>query len=149
MTPAHLGTLQQWATETRAILYTIERLVEYFGEEPDVESLRRALAVPRFWLDHLEDVGYQRKDPPEEAARLDHSHVNFICDRSLAQMITPALLLIVEPWPEFIDIARAECSPELRKALVTKFGMMSGELVSRVCRPLWEKYPELKPEGFK
>jgi hypothetical protein len=135
-----------WVNETRAILTTIKRIVEYFGNDAEYEWLSAALCEREAYL---EGVLPAFRDPGWRADIPYISIPRFTFERSTAEKITPLLQLIVEPVPDFIPWARGELEPSHYKAVMRHAGVFLGDMAVDICDPIWASFPDLTPEGYE
>ncbi|MCA9588605.1 MAG: hypothetical protein KC657_24985 [Myxococcales bacterium] len=131
---------QRWARETRDILTVSLLLSEYFGTAAERESLGKALTPLWHWIAKVE--GDDRVVPGPVSEPFD-----FICARELATILTPLFRLIVEPIPEFVELA-AGLDERERKAITVPFGVVSGTMARHVCKHIWKQHADLAPEGW-
>jgi len=136
----------QWVNETRSILVSIKRLVEYFGQEEEYESLLASLVLPEAFL---EGVIPAFRNPLWRASMTDIHSSRFTCQRTIAVMINPLLQIIVEPVPEFVPLARKELDRSHFKALIRHVGGFTGSISVDICIPIWQAFPDLVPEGWE
>jgi hypothetical protein len=147
MTQEYIESLRRWTVEATSVLHTVELLVGYFGTEDEAASLQRALSPARFWVKTLQDVATGKRDPVVEKVQCDINDEKFLCDRQIAQIISPAIQLLNEPIPEFLGLVKSQCDEHTHSAIKRMFGMFSGTLYTNVSDPIWHRYPELRPEG--
>ena len=135
----------RWINETRAIIISIKRIVEYFGSDEESESLLAALQLSEaFFEGVLPALG-------APAWRADVAGIQihqFACERKIAGMISPLLQVIVEPVPEFIPLARTELEPAHYSALMRHVGAFTGSIGRDICKTIWQDFPDLAPEGW-
>jgi len=136
----------RWDNETRAILLSIKRIVEYFGTDEEYESLLAALRDPEAYF---EGVLPSFRDPAWRAETPGCTDHKFKCERSIAEKITPLLQILVEPVPEFIPWARKELETEHFEALMRHAGKFLGDIATDICKPIWQGFPDLAPEGWQ
>lgn len=134
-----------WSNETRAIMVSIKRIVEYFGNDEEFTLLREAMKLAEAYFDGIlpafEDAAFR--------ANVGGIRIRqFACRRTIATMISPLLQIIVEPVPEFIPLARAELEPAHCSALIRHVGAFTGSIGTDVCDIIWRDFPELAPEGW-
>lgn len=135
----------RWADETRSLLVSVKRVVEYFGDDDEYESLLAALV---FSESFFEGVIPAFRDPHWRASTTGTKASKFKCRRPIAAMITPLLQVIVEPVPEFVPSARQELEPAHFSALMRHVGGFTGSLSMDVCATIWQDFPDLAPEGW-
>lgn len=136
----------QWVNEIRSILVSIKRVVEYFGDEEEHESILASLALPEAFL---EGVIPAFRNPRWRASMTGIRTSRFTCRRTIAAMINPLLQIIVEPVPDFVPLARAELDSSHFSALIRHVGGCTGSISVDICIPLWRAFPDLLPEGWE
>jgi len=136
----------RWLDETRSILVSIKRIVEYFGDEDEYESLLASLVLPEVFL---EGVIPAFQNPLWRATTTGIRPSHFACQRTVAAMINPLLQIIVEPVPGFVPLARKELERSHFKALIRHVGGFTGSISVDICIPLWRAFPDLMPEGWE
>ena len=135
----------RWIDETRAILASIKRVVEYFGSDDEYESLLVSLHLSEaFFEGVLPALG----DPAWRANVAGIQIHQFTCGRPVAAMVSPLLQVIVEPVPEFVPMARKELEPAHYSALMRHVGAFTGSIGRDICETIWRDFPDLAPEGW-
>jgi len=149
MTSVETATLIEsatdWCTETRAILVSIRRLVEYFGAESEFISVSEHIDYAEQFLAGVVPVLGDRSFTLEIG---NGPRSAFSCARITAQAISPLLQVIVEPLPEFVENARASLSKDHFGAFVRYYGVFIGTVDSAICEPVWGSFSDLAPEGW-
>ena len=147
--PAEItDSVTRWADETHAVLRSCDLLMEYFADESTHQSLKDALRVPTFWLNVLANIGSGKQGLYDDWGKHSADSARFSCGREEAGILNHLLILIAEPVPEFIYLARSDLEERKSARLVAAFGSFSGALHDRVVRPLWSAYPDLAPEAW-
>jgi hypothetical protein len=136
----------RWNNETRAILISIKRIVEYFGTDDEFDSL---LAALKFAEAFFEGVVPALGDPTWRADVAGIRAHQFACGRTIAGMISPLLQLIVEPVPEFVPLARIDLPRAHCSTLIRHVGAFTGSIDRDICEPIWRDFPDLAPEGWQ
>lgn len=135
----------RWTNETRAILASIKRVVEYFGNDDEFESLLAALQISEAFF---EGVLPAFADPAWRADVAGVQIHHFMCGRTIAGMISPLLQIIVDPVPEFVPLARKQLEPAHYSALMRHVGAFTGSIGRDICETIWRDFPDLAPEGW-
>jgi hypothetical protein len=135
----------RWEKETRAILLTITRVVDYFGSDEEYESLLAALRVPEA---HFEGVLPAFRDPASHAETSWDTGHKFKCERGIAEKITPLLQLLAEPVPEFVPWAREELEKAHSSVVIRFYEAFVASAFEHIYDPVWRSFPDLAPEGY-
>lgn len=135
----------RWNSETRAILVSIKRVVEYFGTDGEFDALLAALRLAESFF---EGVLPALTDPTWRADVANIQIHQFTCSRAIAAMISPLLQLIVEPVPEFVSLARVELDQAHYSALMRHVGAFTGSISRDICGTIWREFSDLAPEGW-
>jgi hypothetical protein len=135
----------RWSNETRAILVSVKRIVEYFGTDDEFESLLAALKLAEAFF---EGVLPAFGDPAWRADVVGIQTQQFACSRTIANMISPLLQLIVEPVPDFVPLARVDLDRAHYSALMRHVGAFTGSIGRDICEIIWRDFPDLAPEGW-
>jgi hypothetical protein len=137
-----------WATETRSVLATCRRLVEYFGSRKELASWDAALKAPLEWVEivvaHTPRRG--RSDPrwPRHAG-----DVTFRCSESTAKILSPLVEIVGGPWPQFVYTIRKNVPKADHGRQLYPCGMFSVSFAEAVTQPLWRTYRRLAPAEWK
>ena len=135
----------RWSNETRAILVSIKRIVEYFGSDDESESLLVSLRLSEAFF---EGVIPALGDPAWRANVAGIQIHQFACGRPIAAMVSPLLQVIVEPVPELVPMARKELEAAHYSALMRHVGAFTGSIGRDICETIWRDFPDLAPEGW-
>lgn len=135
----------RWSNETRAILVSIKRIVEYFGTEEEFEALLAALRLAEAFFEGVQPA---LTDPTWRADVANIQIHQFTCGRAVAAMISPLLQLLVEPVPEFVPLARVELDRAHYSTLMRHVGAFTGSINRDICGAIWQDFSDLAPEGW-
>jgi hypothetical protein len=135
----------RWDNETRAILTSIKRIVEYFGTDEEYESLLAALRNPEACF---ESVLPAFRDPASHEETSWDTGRKFECERGIAEKITPLLQLLAEPVPEFVPWAREELEEAHSSVVIRSYGAFVASAFEHIYDPVWRSFPDLALEGY-
>jgi hypothetical protein len=139
--------LENWVREATAILTVCGRLVEYNGDERCYEAWMQSSSNVRYWLSILATVGRSR-DVENAQGQDQQQGAAFSCDAVLAAMLTPLLILIMEPEPDFLYVAMTALPRGHGERLRSFYARFLAEFADALCRVLWKEHPELAPPGW-
>lgn len=140
----------EWAEETRIFFAACRRLVEYFGEEGELESWEAAATVPLQCVDAVvAAVPPRGRGTPADALPNLGCIVPFRCGEATARIISPLAEVVGVPISEFVYTVRRRIAKEAQSAYVKPYGWFVSAFADAVTHPLWHAYRHLAPEEWK
>ena len=137
-----------WAEGTEALVSSCRQLIDYFGSPKEIASWDAAIAVPAAYIDAATDALTTRIDSASDVVHPRGRLHSFTCSKDTARIIAPILQVVGGPFPPFIRTIRTMVRSSEQNALLTAFGLFSGNFAMCVCEPIWQRYYDLAPKEW-
>ena len=137
-----------WAAETRLLLGSCRRLIEYFGTDKELKSWDAAIGAPLEWVSVVVTTvsASKRRKPP---AAPDGRRVAFRCSESTAKVLSPLVEIVGGPVAQFVLTIRRLLPREEQRPHIVPYGFFSVSFADAVTQPLWKAYRHLAPKEWK
>ena len=144
-----IAEVRAGASETRGLIGSCRRLIEYFGVEEELASWDLAIALANVCLESTLEALTDKIDRRGEWHIPNGPDIPFQCSEPTARIISPLVEVVSGPWPEFVYTIRHSAPPAEQGALLYPYGSFSARFGFAIARPIWRQHPHLAPDNWE